>query len=452
MFLTFVLFSLLIIVILIFLRNKQTYWHRKGVPYIESHLIWGNIKGVGSKYHIMDPINDVYNKFKSSSVIAGITDLLGNSYVATNLDLIKSIMIKDFSYFCDRNSYVNEKDDPLSANMLNLSGKQWREIRGKLTPTFTSGKIKSMYPIITQIAQEMTKVITSNTNNDSMINVRDIMSRFTVDVIATCAFGIDCHSLKDPENIFLEKGRSCVTNPRHGPILMSFIWSFPNIASLFRLKVTRDDVSSFFLNMVKETVNYRELNNVSRSDFMELLINLKNNYESQLTLNEISAQAFIFFIAGFETSSTVLGYMIHELSLNPEIQAQARSEILSIIGENKVIQYEQLSKLNYLNMIFYETLRKYPPVPIVLRKAVQNYTIPGTNIEIEKDQKVIIPIYAVQNDEEIYKNPNIFDPKRFLPEAISSRPSNSMLAFGDGPRYDIYLNCYCDFAPKVQIY
>lgn len=432
---TLYLFVCLLSLVYVLLNRKQNYWKKRGVPHIRPHIIWGNIKGVGKHIHLMDPINNVYNTFNGSTVLAGITFLIDSVYVATNLEFIKNIMVKDFSNFTDRTSYVNEKDDPLTANMLNLSGKQWQDIRTKLTPTFTSGKMKYMFPTILKVANEMSAALKEMLNMNLEINIRDIISRYTVDVIGTCAFGIECNSLKNGYCEFLEKGRIGLMKPRHGTVIMSFIRSFPTFASFFRFKVIRDDVSNFFLNMVKETVNYREQNIINRNDFMNILIGLKNNPETHLTLNQISAQAFLFFIAGFETSSTVLTFLIYELAVNKDIQEKARSEVLKAIYDCKQIKYDQLSNLTYLNMIFQETLRKYPPAPIILRKSKAKYHVTGTNFEIEKDQKVIIPIYAIHHDENIYKNPEVFDPLRFLPEETKKRSSNAWLPFGDGPRY-----------------
>ncbi|KAL5288581.1 hypothetical protein ACFFRR_009051 [Megaselia abdita] len=444
---TLYLVALLLPLIYIFLDRRQSYWKKRGVPHLKPHFIYGNIKGVGKTVHLMDPINEIYNVYKDSSVLAGITFLLGNVYIAMDLDLIKNIMVKDFSNFADRTTFINEKDDPLTANMLNLSGKQWQEIRTKLTPTFTSGKMKFMYPTISKVANEMTSVLKEMVIKDSQINIRDIVSRFTVDVIGNCAFGIECNSLVNANSEFLEKGRIGLMKPRHGPLLMTFIRSFPKLASALRFKVLREDVSSFFMNMVKETVDYREQNNVVHNDFMNILISLKNNPETNLTLNQISAQAFLFFIAGFETSSTVLTFAVYELALNEEIQEKARSEILQALGDQENIQFDQISNLTYLNMVYQETLRKYPPAPIVMRKAKSSYHVDGTNFDFEADQRIIIPIYAIQHDDKIYPNPGMFDPNRFSPEEIAKRPSNAWMPFGDGPR-----NCIGSRFAKIQVF
>lgn len=90
---------------------------------------------------------------------------------------------------------------------------------------------------------------------------------------------------------------------------------------------------------------------------------------------------------------------------------------------------------------FAETLRKYPPVMYLARKAVKNYTFEGTKISLRKGQQVFIPIYAIQHDPSIYPNPDIFDPERFSEDNIAQRDSMYYLPFGDGPR-----NCIGKFS------
>lgn len=76
----------------------------------------------------------------------------------------------------------------------------------------------------------------------------------------------------------------------------------------------------------------------------------------------------------------------------------------------------------------------YTPANTLFREAVTDYDIPGTNLRIDKGTAIIIPIYSIHNDPEIYPEPEKFDPDRFTSENIKSRHSFSFLPFGDGPR------------------
>lgn len=118
------------------------------------------------------------------------------------------------------------------------------------------------------------------------------------------------------------------------------------------MKTVRDDVSAFFLKAVNDTVDHREKNNIQRNDFMDILIDLKNQKENKLTVNEIAAQAFIFFLAGFETSATTLTYALYELALNKEIQDRARHEIRAVLKKhNGQFTYDAMMEMTFVEQI-----------------------------------------------------------------------------------------------------
>jgi len=126
------------------------------------------------------------------------------------------------------------------------------------------------------------------------------------------------------------------------------------------MKMTAEAVEKFFMRIVRETVAFREQNNIRRNDFMDQLIDLKNKplmmSESgenvNLTIEEIAAQAFVFFAAGFETSSTTMGFALYELAQNQDIQTRVREEVLEIWEKYKGdLSYESVQELVYLNQV-----------------------------------------------------------------------------------------------------
>lgn len=81
-----------------------------------------------------------------------------------------------------------------------------------------------------------------------------------------------------------------------------------------------------------------------------------------------------------------------------------------------------------------ETLRMYPPLPFIPRQCTARYQVPDTNLFIEEQQKVFLPIMGIHYDPEIYPNPDKFDPNRFSDEEKKNRHPYSYLPFGAGPR------------------
>ncbi|RZB40849.1 p450 domain containing protein, partial [Asbolus verrucosus] len=95
--------------------------------------------------------------------------------------------------------------------------------------------------------------------------------------------------------------------------------------------------------------------------------------------------------------------------------------------------------MTYMENVLHETLRKYPPAPLLNRRCTQDYTIPNTNIRLERGVDVGIPVLGIHTDPEYYPNPEIFDPDRFSEENKNMRPAFTWLPFGEGPRVCIGL-------------
>jgi len=159
-----------------------------------------------------------------------------------------------------------------------------------------------------------------------------------------------------------------------------------------------------------------------------------NVVNKRLTEDEILAQAWIFFIAGYETTATTLSFCSYELALNPDCQQKLYEEVSSAVDQNGEISYEILTKLPYLDSVISETLRLYPPVIRLERETMTDYKLGDTGIELYKGQIIEIPTYAIHHSEEYYPNPDKFNPERFMPENRDQIVPYTYIPFGAGPR------------------
>ncbi|XP_059226317.1 probable cytochrome P450 6a21 [Stomoxys calcitrans] len=436
----------LVVYLLVRWKKNRSYWQSLGIPCEEPHLILGNVWGVQTKRGFSDVWQQYYDRFKGTGPFAGFYWFLKPAVFVLEPELIKQILIKDFTNFTDRGFFHNEKDDPLSGQLFLLDGGKWKNMRNKLSPTFTSGKMKFMFPTVIKVGHEFVEVLGKMLDAEgSVVEVKEMLARFTTDVIGTCAFGIDCSSLKDPNAEFRVMGRKSLVEQRHGQLVIAFMASFVDLARKLRMKQTPDDIEQFFLRIVRETVEYREKNQIRRNDFMDMLIDLKNkklmkgehgDELTNLTLEEITAQAFVFFNAGFETSSTTLGFTLYELAKNLEIQERGRQEVLEKLEKhNQEFSYDCMKEMTYLEQIISETLRLYTVLPVLNRMALEDYVVPGNpRYVIKKNMPIFIPAGAIHRDEQYYPNPQVFNPDNFSPEQMASRDSILFLPFGEGPR------------------
>ncbi|KAJ3644190.1 hypothetical protein Zmor_026860 [Zophobas morio] len=448
----------LLAVFLTWIKYSHTYWQRKGISTPPTKFPFGHGQSLLTQSESAgDFVRNIYQYFKKrDQPHGGITIISAQTYLPINLDITKAILQNDFRHFIDRGAYYDEINDPLSAHLFSLEGEKWKNLRAKLTPTFTSGKLKMMFDTLVTCGDQL-KTEMDKTASKEAVEMKDMLGRFTTDIIGNCAFGIECNSLKNPDNEF------------HGYFKLFFVNTFwenlngfitfiaPMLAKMLKLKLVKPKLSNFFMKVVKDTVKYREENNIYRKDFMHLLLQLKNrgklvdddsvlseeNEKKQhvsLTVNEIAAQSFVFFLAGYETSSTTMTFCLFELASNPDIQEKLRKEVQEVLErhENK-LTYDAIMEMHYMEQVVNETLRKYPPLPNLSRICTKNYTVPGTNLVIEKGTAVLIPVMGIHHDPEYYPNPEKFDPERFSDVNKKERHSCAFIPFGEGPRICIGL-------------
>lgn len=346
--------------------RKYSYWDRKGIKTLPGFsYLCGHFNGIFFKgVALGDWFTKLYNSTKEPFI--GIYGIFRPILFVRDPQLIQTILIKDFTHFTDRGIFYNEDLDPLSAHLFVLPGQKWRNLRGKLSPAFTSGKLKAMFSTLVGCGSTLQNYLKNLAENDELLDVREIAASHATNVIASVAFGIEVDTINDPQNDFRVSGRK-IFEPSTGNILRMLI-SFiaPKLMSLLRLRITDQSVENFIISVVKQNLEYREQNNVSRKDFFQLLIQLRNNgtvelddqwqtvikadeNQKTLTLNEMSAHTFLFFFAGFETSSTTLSFCLYELAKNQKIQKQVHDEIDRVLEKHDgQITYESISDMKYL--------------------------------------------------------------------------------------------------------
>ncbi|XP_023312855.1 cytochrome P450 6A1-like, partial [Anoplophora glabripennis] len=170
------------------------YWKNRNVPYIEPTIPFGNT-GNPLTEPLGEAIAELYRKAKAKGwKYCGMYISLSPNLLIVDLDLVKNILTKDFQHFMDRGTYTNEKDDPVGCHLFSLSGSRWKNLRAKLSPTFTSGKLKAMFQTLVDCGLVLEDYIESNITPKEPVDIKDLLGCFSTDVIGSCAFGLDCNS------------------------------------------------------------------------------------------------------------------------------------------------------------------------------------------------------------------------------------------------------------------
>jgi cytochrome P450 family 6 len=157
--------------------------------------------------------------------------------------------------------------------------------------------MKMMFPIVASKADRMIEFLSSQIKSENLIEMKEIFSSYTTESIASVAFGIETEVYENDINEFRKHGKS-VFEPTYWEKIKSLIVSsFGEFSKLTNLRVTSQETIDFFQGTVRETLDYRQKNNVKRNDFFQLAMEIMKNDES-FTFEELAANCFLFFLAG----------------------------------------------------------------------------------------------------------------------------------------------------------
>ncbi|CAH1115778.1 unnamed protein product [Psylliodes chrysocephalus] len=416
-----------------YIKHKYSYWTNKGIPQIPPIFPFGNFgnglpKGVGLGAHSAT----YYDEFKRHGhKLGGVYLGLDPYLVLTDVTYAKHVFSKDFSNFVDRGVFHN-KNNPFTVNILTQGGEEWRIARAKFTSIFTSAKMKYYFNTVKKCSDELKTHLELITKVDNVeVDIYEVMACYLTDVLGSITFGVDANSFKSPDAIFRKLGRHMFeTFPLPFQIELFLTICYPKLAKLMNLSIFQPELAKFYGEFVPETMEHRIKNNIHRADFLELLIEMKNS-GIDLSQNEIVAQSFGFFTAGFETSATAAMLLLYELSKNRDIQKRVRTEINEVLKKHGDFTYDAINEMTYLSQVLNETMRKYPLLATLNRVCEDDYKFPDTDVIIEKGTPIIIPVLGFHRDPSLFPDPEKFDPDRFKDKNVKH---DGYFPFGDGPR------------------
>uniref|UniRef100_A0A667Y076 Thromboxane-A synthase n=1 Tax=Myripristis murdjan TaxID=586833 RepID=A0A667Y076_9TELE len=353
--------------------------------------------------------------------------------VVADPDILRQVTIKEFSTFPNR-QYVINHTKPVSDGLQLLRDEHWKRVRGILTPSFSGAKC---------------------------------FNCFTMDVIATVAYGIQLDSQSNPDDRFVHFAKKYFIAPAFNP-LMLLVVAFPflkvPLLSLFPNK-SRAEMDSFFINCIQRIIKERDEQppEQRRRDFLQLMLDARNSNEcvsmdqfdmgnhaneqdchqpqassaksSQkrtITDDEIVGQALVFLLAGYETTSSTLAFTCYLLALHPECQRKVQDEVDQFYCRHESPDYFSVQELKYLDMVISEALRLYSPGFRFARTIDKECVVNGQLLP--KGAYLEIAASYLHRDPEYWPEPEKFIPERFTPEAKANRHPCVYLPFGAGPR------------------
>ncbi|KAG0722237.1 Cytochrome P450 3A31 [Chionoecetes opilio] len=437
---TWLLVATVVVLAWLYSRWRHSYWSSRGVPSPPALPFLGHFHKVFFiNSRLWESLHENYTKFYQSSMF-GLYEFSRPVLVTWDADIMRHILVKDSESFIDRRDFdmrSGHERDKLISEILNLKrGAEWKALRAIMTPTFTSGKIKSMFPLVCDKADALVKFSMKQVAENPHMDMKKYFGRYTMDTIASCAFGIECNSLVDNDE-FTRKVEAFFTTSILAIFKGLFCMCMPRLFKLLGLSVNPPEVD-FFADVVQETVAARKAGK-RRGDFLDLMLEARDSSDDPsskhvLTDHSLVAQSVLFFIAGYDTTASLLSFSSFLLAKNKDQQRRLRDELRQMVAEHGDITYHAIMEATLLDACLQETLRLYPAFTMIERACTKTTKLPGTDLTCRPGDLVQVPVWSLHHDPRYWPDPEAFIPDRFLPENKGNIHPFTHMPFGMGPR------------------
>jgi len=192
-------------------------------------------------------------------------------------ELINTIMVKDFSYFTDHGFDTDPSINIMANSLFMLNGDRWRTMRQKLSPGFTSGKLKDTHDQIKECIDQLMEVIEIKLKNSDHFELRELVDNFSTDVIGMSAFGLKLDMIKNGNEDFRRFGKKIFQSDLKQRFIQAMLLFCPNLVLTLKLKQFPEDAANFYASMFREVIEYRDRNNIVRNDVTQTLIQARKD-------------------------------------------------------------------------------------------------------------------------------------------------------------------------------
>ncbi|RVE48932.1 hypothetical protein evm_006394 [Chilo suppressalis] len=373
----------------------------------------------------------------------------------------------------------------LGDGLLISTGQKWRSHRKIIAPTFHINILKSFVGVFNKNSKDVVEKLRAEVGN--VFDVHEYMGRVTVDILLETAMGI---TKETQDNAGFDYAtavmKMCdILHQRHYKFWLRLDSMF-KLSSLYKQqvkllgiihgltnKVIREKKKIYLENKArgiipptleeltrtrnydgdindtksladtvfqgyKDDLDFIDENDVGekkRLAFLDLMLESAQNKTSNITDREIKEQVDTIMFEGHDTTAAGSSFVISLLGVHQDIQDKVYDELYEIFGDSdRPVTFADTLNMKYLERVILESLRLYPPVPIIARKLKHNVKIVTNNYVLPAGTTVVIGTFKVHRNSLYYKDPEKFNPDNFLPENTQNRHYYSFIPFSAGPR------------------
>jgi cytochrome P450 len=312
--------------------------------------------------------------------------------------------------------------------LLTSNGDFWLRQRRLTQPAFQARQLASFTDIMTSTTAQMLTRWQAHAASGKPLDIASEMMHLTCTIVGKALFGADMSS----DMAVIEQAATVLIEYTYCRLqrILDIPLSWPTPGNLrFRRALRQLD------EIVYRLIRSRRQSDQAGADLLAMLLHRRDEQTgARMSEREVRNEAITLLLAGHETTANALAWTWRLLADHPWAARAARAEVVALLGERPPT-LETLSRLRYTTRVFQESLRLYPPIWVMERRAVADDQIAGCTIP--RGSSVVICPYVTHRHPDFWHNPEAFDPDRFLPERGNH---SAYLPFGLGQRLCIGSN------------
>jgi cytochrome P450 len=336
-----------------------------------------------------------------------------------------------------RLKYVKSNDyEPIRAaagiNLLTDEGDSWAAHRATLNPTFARRHLNEMVDLMIAPIERVTADVVPQVEFDMHATMVEATLRVVANALFSQDFGPLVHSMNDLATRGLRRtekfGRLGLWGLMPRTVYNALMWCTfsgvplpPPFRESQQITLALDDA-------VNAVLDDRVAHPTASADLLNVLFSADDGTWPRKRVRD---EALTFMLAGHETTANAMSWFFYLMARNPDAREKMLAEVDDVLGGRRP-GADDLSRLPWTTACLLESQRCFSAVWIIAREAIEDDVIDGHHIR--PGTTVLIPIHHIHHDERWWPDPETFDPRRFIGDAIKNRPRSAYLPFGGGRR------------------
>lgn len=327
----------------------------------------------------------------------------------------------------------------LGEGLLIAGGDRWTRSRRLLTPAFHFEILKPYIDVYNDAANILIENLGKFADSGEKFEVFTYISKVTLDIILRCAFSY--HTDVQREGVATHPYVKAVEEISDGwQHRARRIWLYPDWLFYLTPKGRTFRKQCNYVHQVAEEIIEKRRKTLKENgtsdrkylDFLDILLTAKDENGVGLTPIEIRNEVDTFLFEGHDTTASAISWILYALATHPEYQKKCQEEIDSILQGRDDVEWDDVSKMDYLTMCIKEGMRDHCPVPFIQREFTHSFEINGH--KFPAGTTVSLHIYGLHHNKHVWENPMEYIPERFSKENVANMDPYQFVPFSAGPR------------------